>query len=388
MPKARAFVLSLAFLIGGTAFIVSPASAESFNNVQIFVSTSSSYAYSFQFTAYNLSGSLVASYQSYYPAAAFELPSGGYLFTVSATHYGASTEYPCPVAKGVAPQGGSSPTTATRYNESGSTPAVPMCWAPVSEYGYATATVSGPQTIDIKTKNVTSLPTAQVEVKVSYVNGTAAADASVYASIVGQWYYWWWQNKAITMGGQTDGNGVVHLVMPMAPAVITAWKWVPVFTDRNGSTIQTTVGGQQVNITVYWEPTYIGLSGSGFLLPPQDSIALTLRYQQPDYWVMPMGVASKGATAGGEPTGTVASQPSGVPSLAASGPEGQTSSQYYVPTQIPTIQQSAGPSGGSQTGTLSVGVLTAATAAFIAVAIAAVLIAARSRQHRPPSLSG
>ncbi len=378
----------MALLIAGTAFMASPASAESFNNIQIFVTTSSSHAYSFQFTAYNLTGDLVASYQSSYPAAAFELPSGGYLFTVSATYYGSPAEYPCPVAKGVVTQGGSPATTATRYNESGSTPATPVCWTPSSEYGYATTTVSGPQTIAIKTMNVTSFPTTQVEVKVSYVNGTAAADASVYASIVGQWYYWWWQSTAITMGGQTDGNGVAHLVIPAAPAVITAWKWIPIPTDKNGSTVQTTVGGQRVNITVYWEPTYVGLSSSGFLLPPQDSMALTLRYQQPDYWVMPMGVASKGATAGGESTGTVASQPSGVPTLATGSSGGQTSSQYYLPAQIPAIQQSAGPPGGGQTSAPNIGVLAAATAAFIAVAFAAVFIAVRSRQHRSPPLTG
>ena len=90
--KARALVLSLALLVSGTAFMIQPASADSFNNVQVFATTSTNQAYSFQFAAYNLSGSLIASYQSSYPPAAFELPSGGYLLTVSATHKGYSTE--------------------------------------------------------------------------------------------------------------------------------------------------------------------------------------------------------------------------------------------------------------------------------------------------------
>ena len=201
------------------------------------------------------------------------------------------------------------------------------CYPPSSWYGYQSATVTGSQTINIQMQNVSKLPTSSVTVKVSYVNGTAVADASVYASIVGEWYYWYWQDNGITMSAQTDSNGVAHLVIPTAPSVITAWKWVPVLDSRNGTSIITTVGGEKVNVTIYWEPTYVGLSGSGLLLPPQNSISITLHYQQPDYWIMPMGVSARGAFAQGGQGAALASQPTGTPSI-ASGASGAQGSQY------------------------------------------------------------
>lgn len=389
-----AFILSTAFLFMGAASTISPASASagSFNNVQVFATTASSQAYSFQFAAYNLTGSLIASTQTSYPAAAFELPAGGYLFTVSATSFDNHGGYACPL-KGGAPQGSGTASpgaTSTPVPANGSTSSsiIPWCYPPSSEYGYATASVSGPQAIDIRMQNVSKLPTAPVTVKVAYVNGTAAADASVYASVVGEWYYWWGANSSIVMGAQTDNNGIAHLILPDAPAVVTAWKWVPLLVGSNGSTIQTTIGGQKVNVTVYWQPTYIGLSGSGLLLPPQNSIGITLRYQQPDYWVLPASVASQGAYAGGASAGTVANQPSGVPSLASAGSSAQGSSQYYLPSQIPSMQAAAlAPTSGTQSG-LGVDALIVASIAFIAAAIAVTLVAARHRLHRPPSPVG
>jgi disulfide bond formation protein DsbB len=169
--------------------------------------------------------------------------------------------------------------------------------------------------------------------------------------------------------------------------VITAWKWIPILTGSNGSTVQTTIGGQTVNVTVYWQPTYIGLSGSGLLLPPQNSISITLHYQQPDYWVMPGGVMSKNAYSGATSTGTIANQPSGVPSLAPTSSGTQSSSLYYLPTQIPAIPQMAvnGSTAGSQGNFLGVDFLIVATAAFIAVALAVVFVAVRYHTKRPPT---
>lgn len=387
--EAKVLIVSMALLLAGTTFTVQPALAESFNNVQVFASTSSSLPYSFQFAAYNLSGSLIASYQSSYPAAAFELPAGGYLFTVSATAFSSYAKYPCPV-EGVGAVNGAPGSTGPMMpsNRSGTAMVMPTCFQPSSEYGYATANVAGPQTININMQNVSQLPTIPVTVKVSYVNGTAAAGASVYSSIVGEWYYWWGQGSAVTMGAQTDSNGVAHLVLPKAPAVITAWNWVPVFTGKSNSTIEMNVGGQKVNVTVYWQPTYIGLSGSGLLMPPQDTISLTLRYQQPDYWAMPTGVDVKGAYAGGGPTATVASQPDGTPVLAPTGASAQSSNQYYLPSQIPSLEQSPiQPSGGS-TGGLGADSLVAAAAVFAAAALAVALVATRLYHRRPSAQSG
>ena len=131
-----------------------------------------------------------------------------------------------------------------------------------------------------------------------------------------------------------------------------------------------------MNVTVYWEPTYVGLSGSGLLLPPQSSISLVLHQQQPDYWVMPAGVASRGAYVSGAGSATVASQPNGTPSLASTDSGTQGSSQSYLPQKIPAIQQVANP-GSTNTTALSLGTdgLLLATAAVVAVALAAVLVA-------------
>ena len=388
--KARALVLSLALLVPAAAFMTQPASADSFNNVQVFATTSTNQAYSFQFAAYNLSGSLIASYQSSYPAAAFELPSDGYLFTVSAIHYGYSTEYACPIMAPQATKGAPASEPTMPANSSGSGTAVmPICYPPSSEYGYSIATVTSSQTINIKMQNISAIPTTAVTVKVSYVNGTAAAGASVYASVVGEWYYWWGEGSSIIMGAQTDSNGVAHLVIPSAPAVVTAWKWVPILTGKNGSTVQVNVGGEKVNVTVYWEPTYVGLSGSGLVLPPQNNINLTLRYQQPDYWVMPMGADVRGAYAGGAATASEASQPSGTPALASTNSGAQGSSQSYLPTKIPAIQQVANPSSTNTSPAVALGTdgLLAAAGAFVAAALVVVLLA-RKRTKRSPAPTG
>ncbi len=386
--EARALVLSFALLISGTAFMIQPTSAESFNNVQVFATTTSSQTYNFQFAAYNLSGSLIASYQTSYPAAAFELPSGGYLFTVSATHYYPLAKYPCPIEGSGVPKGAPTEEPMVPASGSGSSTTIPLCYPPSSEYGYTTATISGAQTLNIKMQNVSALPTTTVTVKVSYVNGTAAVGASVYASIVGEWYFWWSEGSSLTMGAQTDSSGVARLVLPTAPAVVTAWQWVPVLTGANGSTVQVIVGGQKVNVTMYWEPTYIGLSGSGLLLPPQNSINLTLHYQRPDYWVMPMGATVRGAYVGGSAAATVASQPDGTPTLAPNSGT-QSSSEYYLPSQIPAIQQAAmQQSADGQASIFGVDGFVATTTAFIAITLAVVLVAARQHKRRSSASTG
>jgi hypothetical protein len=374
-----ALLLLATFVVSGFAPAIQPAAAASFNNVQVFASISPNQSYNFAFAAYNLSGSLVASYQGPFPAAAFELPAGGYLFTASATHFTPFKGYACPVVAG-AP----TPAPASSPKDSGS--AMPIsCNPPSSWYGYQSVTVTGSQTINIQMQNVSKLPTTSVTVKVSYVNGTAASDASVYASIVGEWYYWYGQNNGITMNAQTDSNGVAHLVIPAAPSVITAWKWVPVFDARNRTSVITNVGGEKVNVTMYWEPTYVGLSGSGLLIPPQNSLSITLHYQQPDYWIMPMGVNAKGAFAQGGQGATVASQPTGAPSLASSA-SGAQGNQYYLPAQIPAIQQS----GAAQVPTTAASISSlwtiGAVAAILAIAgaAAAMVVTRRRKSGRLP----
>ena len=135
--KASSLALAAALVILTTAFTALPVSSSaSLNNVQVFTATPSR-AYSFEFAAYNLSGFLVASTQTSYSAAAFELPAGGYLFTVSATDIGRSYGVACPLrtGTGVAGQGqtpsiGSNPPPVAPNS---SEALIPWCNPPSSE---------------------------------------------------------------------------------------------------------------------------------------------------------------------------------------------------------------------------------------------------------------
>ncbi|MGD0477664.1 MAG: hypothetical protein ABSB29_05800 [Nitrososphaerales archaeon] len=360
--------------------------ATSFNAVQIFVSTSTNLQYNYLLSAYNLTGNQVATYQSSFPAAAFELPAGSYLFTVSALREG----YPsCPLCAQPDVEVGQVKGNASDTSSSGSTTAVPVYLIQsASEYGYAVETVSGPVTFTIQTQNVTLLPTGPVTVKVTFANGTAAAGAYVSASIIGQNYYWWSPNPSVVMSNQTNNLGIAHLVLPQAPAVITAWDWVPVNQPASNNTVPAKIGGQTINVTVYWQPTYVGLSASAIVIPPDNSVNLTLHYQQPENWVTPMGVKTATANSSGSSNGTIASQPTGVPSTVQSAPSQTGSrSEYYLPSTIPLIQ-SVGSTTESTTTSLHAlpgGNLTTvaigATAVVLAALGAAVVIL-RTRSHQ------
>ncbi|QQG48994.1 MAG: hypothetical protein HY247_01375 [archaeon] len=324
-----------ALMLAGTGAIPGALAASGFNNVQIMISTSQSLAYTYSVTAYNLTGTQVASYQSQFPAAAFELPSGEYLFTVSAVYQQWGSCY-C-----VSPAGAS---TTTVYSN-GSTEAFVKPYQPQSEYGYLVQNVSASGTYTITTQNTSALSTVPVTVKTTFVNGTAAAGVSVSASVVGQWYYWWGSDSKTTMYAQTGSDGVASLVIPRAPAVVTAWGWLPVTLDSSHSTVVKNIGGEDINVTVYWQPSYVGLSASALVLPPSNSLDLVLHYQQPSYWAMPMGASSGTFTSGGT-VGTVARQPTGIPTLVNQGSQ-SGGNQYYLPKSIPSLDGSQGPTSQS-----------------------------------------
>jgi hypothetical protein len=357
------------------------AAGVTFNNVQIFVNTAANLPYSYTFTAYNLTGSLVGTYQGAFPAAGFELPTGDYLFTVSAIYQSYTPclqcAYPVGVSTGVSGAPASSGTTTTATSNKSSLPIA--YYQPASEYGYAVAHVDSAQTLNIDTQNVTQFPTTQLTVSVAYVNGTAASGVSVSASVVGQWYYWWGQDAGTIMYAQTGSDGVANLVVPKAPVVVTAWSWIPVNLPKNETTQVTNVGGEQVNVTVYWQPAYVGLSASALVTPPTDRVNLTLHYQQPSYWNLPPGVEYASGKSSGAPSSTTASQPSGVPDQVM---QTQTSSlqagqsQYYLPSQIPGLQ-AQGASGPAGVGFPALTV--AAAAALFAALAAAVVVLAKKR---------
>jgi len=370
-----------------TTLPVAFASNSSYNNVQIFVTTSSNLNYTYFFTAYNLTGKLVGTSQTPYPAAGFELPTGTYLFTISAIE---QTSYGCdvcaqPLNSGTASSGAPSPQAPSPIAIKNGT-VIPIFRQPASEYGFKVEQVSGPETISIATQNTTSFPTTSVTVKVSFVNGTAAVGASVSASIVGQWYYWWGNDPSVVTSNQTNSDGVATLVLPEAPAVVDAWDWVPVNLPANQTTVKVDVGGQTVNVTAYWEPTYIGLAASAIIIPPTNSVSLTLRYQQPNFWVTPAGAEVQPGSPGASSGSAVSNAATGVPSGSAQASSQQgTPSQYYLPTSIPALSAESGTQASAAATSTSLTTLAEGLVIGAALASLAVFAMLGMRRKRTPA---
>ena len=173
--KTERLIFATTAMLGFTALLglssLTFASATSYNNVQVFVQTANTIPDYFTVSAFNMTGYMVASSQTQYAAASFELPNGQYIFTVTADESSNQIYYsPSPMVV----------TTLAQGNL-----AMPYYEAPVVEYGYSVQQVSGSTTFTISTQNVTSFPTTTLTIKVVYANGTAAEGASISASVVG-----------------------------------------------------------------------------------------------------------------------------------------------------------------------------------------------------------
>lgn len=364
LGRALTLVSLLATLMILPSAIVQPVHAEAYQNVQVFVTTESDYRYSYMYSAYNLSGSLVATYQGPYPAAAFELPTGDYLVTVSADYQG----YLCSLCQG---EGASAPPSSG--NGTGITDR-PVMFLPIAEYGYKIVHVSGPESINIAARNVSSIPTSKVTVKAVFVNGTAVVNASVSAAIIGEWYYWWGAKEGASLWGQTDQNGVAVLTVPQAPALVTAWSWVAVPMPKSSD--KTDVGGERLNVSYSWGPVYAGLSGSGALIPPQTSLSITMHTQKQDYWALP---PSAGVVPGYDEA-TLANQSSGTPK-GVSGPLSDGTEGYFVPTQLPALSLGAQTQDFQPSGAFN-WMLAAIGVAAVAAVAAAVALITKKRANR------
>jgi hypothetical protein len=373
--KTASRVFAFTAIIGLTALLalssLSFTSAASYNNVQIFIQTTSNLPDYFTVSAFNTSGYMVASSQTQYPAASIELPNGQYIFTVTADRTNNQIYY--------------SPLPMGGVNVAQGNLAMPYYIAPVVEYGYSVQQISSSTTLTISTQNVTSIPTTTLTVKVTYANGTAAEGASVSASVVGSWYYWGYESNAV-MWTTTQADGVATLVTPQAPVQVNAWSWLPVNLPENQTTVAVVIAGEEVNVTVYWQPMYVGLAGSALIIPPQTSASITLHVQHPDYWVMPYGV--KGTpTVGG--TATAASGPGSIPTTVYQQQQGNPVLQNSPPptTQPLTTPPISQPTSPSDSGLFSGSNLAPTIVAFAALAVAAasLLVAARTKRHKPVS---
>ena len=353
--------LGLTMMLGGHLAFASATTAQSYNNVQIFVSPQNSSVDLFEVSAYNMTGGLVASTQTQYPAASFELPSGSYLLTVVASQ---PNRYrgPQPLAES---------TMVWPY------PITPY----PAEYGYSIVNLSSSTSITIHTAPISDLSTSLVTIHVTYLNGTAATNASVGASIVGGYY--WTYPKNIVLSNETDTSGIATLTVPSVPVEVTAWKWLPIFLPKNDTTTPVNVGGELVNVTAYWEPTYVGLAGETIIFPPATSANITLKTQTPIFWGMSYGVATPGVSTGSgsaSPASSsvaLAQDPNGVPANQYSSSSSSTTS--FVTTQTQTSSLTAGSTiGATQASSVNTALEIGIVLALI-VAVASTIVALRKK---------
>ena len=292
---ARSASVLIALLLIGVSFpvaalAVSSGASTPLNSVQVTIQTTKDVPYQYTLTAYNTSGYQVANFYGNYPEAGFGLPSGTYLITASAYYQQYSVCYLCPLKAGA--------------NASATSVAIPIRYFPPdSEYGFAVVKVTGASQITIDTKNSTDLPLVKLPVHVAFFNGTAAIGASVSAYVVGM-QYGYAQNWVSY--GQTGSDGNVTLMMPAAPVEVNAYLSIPIQLPKGVGTVPVDVGGQKVNVTVYWQPAQVELSGQALILPPQSGAEITLKVQQYPYPI-PVPVYSSGSVQEGATTVTVTS---------------------------------------------------------------------------------
>ncbi len=348
----------------------------SLSPVQLSIQTSNLTSVSaYDLVAYNSSGSPVASYTGQYPLVTLDLPSGTYLFAATANGPAPTLQPICCLCAQPETATGTESTPAAKTNPGSSAPpniAFP-CYSgnPSAEYGYSLSHVSGPTSITLTTQSPSGIPTANVSVSVSFENGTAVSGAEVSASVVGANLNWG-ANSSLSMYAQTAADGVAQLVVPAVPLVVTASDSVQVNFTQTQTTVQVNVGGQPVNVTLYYSPNYVYLSASALLIPPQTSLSMVLTAQSQSP-VVPYVVGSA-ATASPDSSQAEPATSQGV--SASSGSASTTANEITAIPAIPSYdigtatsaQRSSGLSGVSlmELGTLAVA---GAVAALVGLAI-------------------
>ncbi len=342
----------------------------SLNNVQIEVQTTNSSLTSYYLTVYNSTGYPVISSSSQYGEFGAMLPSGTYLFVVTAT-----LQYPycCPItyATGSGTASAGAPTSSvTNGSSTGSSVIYPITY-PQIEYGYAMKEITGAVSFTIQTSSMSNVPTSDIKVHVSYANGTAASGAYVSASIIGSYYYFPTSNWI--MYGQTASDGTFTLKVPTLPLEVYAYSSIYVNVPKNLTTYTTTIGGEKVNVTVYWQPMYVYFEGYDLVLPPDTTSNITLHAQQQNYYVTPYAKGETTPLVQSVKTTTVVTS-GAIGQYQPSGPTNQP--QIIPPFSLGTTTQSA---SGTPFGTSSEQLLLGVT--LVAVAIAAFSLAFALRRR-------
>ena len=273
-------VLLLGLSIPAVAFVTTVGASPGLNSIDVSIQTTQALPYQYTLTAYNTSGFQVASFYGSYPEAAFGLPSGTYLITASAYYQQSSVCNLCPLEKGAV---------------NGSVSSLPIRYVvPYSEYGYAVEKLTGPAQIAITTSNSTQASLVNLPIHVQFFNGTSASGAYVSAYVVGGNYAY---PQNWVSYGQTGSDGNFTLVMPNAPVQVSAYLTYPINLPKSISTVPVVIGGQTVNVTVYWQPSTVTLSGQALVLPPEKGAEITLQVQQS--YPYPVYYAGQGAASSG-----------------------------------------------------------------------------------------
>src|SRR5271154_3132201 len=394
-PKATATILSAAvltlFLVGmsplpkllaATSTASNLSAGATLNPVQLSIQTKNITSVSaYDLVAYNSTGAPVASYTGQYPQVTFDLPSGTYLFAATATGPAPAQLPICCLCAQPETATASAPAAKTNPGSAASPDIALPCYSgnPPAEYGYSLSQVSGPTSITLSTESPSSIPITNVSVSVSFENGTAVSGAQVSANLVGA-YVNWGDNSNLSMYAQTGPNGVAQLVVPAVPMAITASDSVQVNLTQTQTTVQVNVGGQPVNVTLYYSPNYVYLSASALLIPPQTSLSMVV-LAQPQPQVVPYAVGSEASGAGISNAEPVA--PNSVQAGTA-GPSSNASPTTAQMTTIPPIPASdlgAKPPTQPLSDTSGVNLLAIGTIA-LAAAIAAIVFVAVSKTKR------
>jgi len=336
---------------------------------------------SYDLVAYNSSGISVASYTGQYQRVTFDLPSGTYLFAATAN---GQTTNETPVCCACLETGVATPAKSTQTTVSGSAASTDIAYpcyysSPPVEYGYSLTQVTGPTSLTIATQSPSSIPSANVSVSVSFKNGTAVSGAYVSANVVGaDWY--WGDSSNLTLYAQTSADGVAQLVVPAVPLVVTASESVQVNLTQTQTTEQVNVGGQLVNVTLYYSPNYVYLSASALLIPPQTSLSMVV-LAQPQPQVVPYAVGSEASGAGISNAETVAPDSVQAGTAGTSSNASTTTAQMTTIPPIPASDLGAKPPAQPSSDTSGVNLLAIGTIA-LAAAIAAIVFVAVSKTKR------
>ena len=149
----------------------------------------------------------------------------------------------------------------------------------LSEYGYSLTQVSGSTSLTIATQPPSSHPDRRRlrERELQERHGRLRRSTSPRTSS-GRTCTWG-DNSNLSLYAQTAANGVAQLVVPAVPLTVTASESVQVNLTQSQTTVQVNVGGQPVNVTLYYSPNYVYLSASALLIPPQTSLSMVLTAQ-------------------------------------------------------------------------------------------------------------